>query len=133
LRALGLDARVDFVAADVFAWSPPRQFDVVFFSFWLSHVPAAIAPQFWSLVDAALKPGGRVVFADNLLPWDPSAVKAGDLSPRTLNDGSNWTVVKRYWLPDELAAELAALEWAVDVEVFDPLFIAAHGGRAADR
>lgn len=132
LTELGLDAHVDLVTADVFAWTPPRQFDAVFFSFWISHVPAAATATFWSLVDAALKPGGRVVFADNLLPWDPSAVCADDRSPRTLNDGSTWTVVKRYWSPDELAAELAGLGWSVEIAVFDPLFIAGHGGRVGD-
>lgn len=30
---------VDYVVADLFDWSPERTFDVVFFSFWLSHVP----------------------------------------------------------------------------------------------
>ncbi len=30
---------VDYVIADLFSWAPDRVFDVVFFSFWLSHVP----------------------------------------------------------------------------------------------
>ena len=30
---------VDYVVADVFAWHPNASCDVVFFSFWLSHVP----------------------------------------------------------------------------------------------
>ncbi|HVE93920.1 MAG TPA: class I SAM-dependent methyltransferase [Acidimicrobiales bacterium] len=132
LANLGLDTRAEFVTADAFAWTPPRQFDVVFFSFWISHVPASVAPRFWSLVDTALKPGGRVLFADNLRPWDPNAVYAGERSARTLNDGSTWTVVKRYWSPEALASELADMGWSVEVEVFDPLFIAAHGGRSAD-
>jgi hypothetical protein len=32
--------RVRFVAADLFTWTPDRRYDVVFFGFWLSHVPA---------------------------------------------------------------------------------------------
>ncbi|MGI8492143.1 MAG: class I SAM-dependent methyltransferase [Acidimicrobiales bacterium] len=30
---------VTYVVADLFEWRPKRAFDVVFFSFWLSHVP----------------------------------------------------------------------------------------------
>jgi ubiquinone/menaquinone biosynthesis C-methylase UbiE len=30
---------VDYVLADIFEWQPARRYDVVFFSFWLSHVP----------------------------------------------------------------------------------------------
>jgi SAM-dependent methyltransferase len=33
------DERVRFVRADLFAWRPDRRFDVVFFGFWISHVP----------------------------------------------------------------------------------------------
>src|SRR5580698_8178517 len=34
-------ARVSFEVADVFSWEPGTRFDVVFFSAWLSHVPAS--------------------------------------------------------------------------------------------
>ena len=33
--------RVRFVRADLFDWVPDRRYDVVFFGFWLSHVPPA--------------------------------------------------------------------------------------------
>src|SRR3954452_24216875 len=33
------DPRVKFVCADLFTWRPDRRYDVVFFGFWLSHVP----------------------------------------------------------------------------------------------
>jgi trans-aconitate methyltransferase len=38
-RARVGDARVRFVQADLFTWTPDRRYDVVFFGFWLSHVP----------------------------------------------------------------------------------------------
>lgn len=55
-------AEVDYVVADLFAWAPPvaHAYDVVFFSFWLSHVPRARFEAFWSLVASCLVPGGRV-------------------------------------------------------------------------
>ena len=57
--------RVRFVQADLFTWTPDRRYDVVFFGFWLSHVPAERFASFWSLVADCLEPAGRVFFADD--------------------------------------------------------------------
>jgi SAM-dependent methyltransferase len=57
--------RVRFIRADLFTWRPDRRYDVVFFGFWLSHVPAERFESFWSLVAGCLKPQGRVFFADD--------------------------------------------------------------------
>ncbi len=49
---------VQYVQADLFAWEPDRTYDVVFFSFWLSHVPRERFRAFWSLVERCLgRPG----------------------------------------------------------------------------
>jgi SAM-dependent methyltransferase len=49
---LNADARVEYILADLFAWRPdlPERFDVVFFAFWLSHVPRERFRAFWQLV-----------------------------------------------------------------------------------
>jgi ubiquinone/menaquinone biosynthesis C-methylase UbiE len=57
---------VSHVLADLFDWSPQKAYDVVFFGFWLSHVPPARFDAFWELVRSALRPGGRVFFVDSL-------------------------------------------------------------------
>ena len=62
---VGPGSRVCFVEADLFNWTPDRRYDVVFFGFWLSHVPLERFESFWSLVDGALAPTGRVFFADD--------------------------------------------------------------------
>lgn len=43
------DERVRFIQEDVFSWRSDRRYDVVFFGFWLSHVPAERFDSFWSL------------------------------------------------------------------------------------
>lgn len=68
LEELGLDDRVDYVEADLFAWQPDDRFDVVAFCFWLSHVPDDRFEAFWRTVDRALAPGGRVWLLDNAHP-----------------------------------------------------------------
>lgn len=118
---------VDTIATDIFAWEPNDRYDNIFFGFWMTHVPTARWDGFWSLVDRALVPGGRVYFVDNAHPDYANASGPGDwpeaagerdseaVGPETrrrrLRDGSEWTLVKRFWLPDALVTDLARLGW----------------------
>jgi trans-aconitate methyltransferase len=54
------DDRVRFIHADLFAWQADRRYDVVFFGFWLSHVPLDRFDSFWSLIGTCPEPTGRV-------------------------------------------------------------------------
>jgi demethylmenaquinone methyltransferase/2-methoxy-6-polyprenyl-1,4-benzoquinol methylase len=105
---------VDFVVADVFEWRPSRRYDAVCFAFWLSHVPADRFEEFWQLVADCLGPDGRVFFVDNAAGTSTDPRDDG-LAQRTLNDGSAYTIVKRYWEPEALASDLGELGWAADV------------------
>ena len=92
---------VDYVIADLFAWTPPEAaFDVVFFGYWLSHVPEERLPAFQRMVTSALRPGGRVFVVDSYRPER----LPDDVQERVLNDGRRFEVVKRYWQPAELEA-----------------------------
>jgi demethylmenaquinone methyltransferase/2-methoxy-6-polyprenyl-1,4-benzoquinol methylase len=136
---VGSSAPVTFVHADVFTWRPPRQFDVVAFGFWLSHVPPGRFESFWQLVGAALRPGGRVFFTDNAVPVEQAATADGrhletpwsktwidhGVSVRTLADGRQFRIVKRTWDPASLQAQLADLGWSSTVYEHQRLFI--HG------
>jgi trans-aconitate methyltransferase len=62
-RRVGTDG-LRFECADIFDWRPERRYDVVFFGFWLSHVPPERFEDFWSLLADCLKPGGRVFCVD---------------------------------------------------------------------
>ena len=95
---------------------PPGAFDVVFFSFWLSHVPPARFEEFWSLVRVALKPGGRVFFIDSLMEQTSAARDHGPLDEsgtvrRKLNDGREFDIVKVFYQPSALEQRLAATGW----------------------
>lgn len=97
--------------SDIFAWTPPRRFDVVFFSFWLSHVPHERFTEFWELVGRALAPGGRVFLVDSCDTKIDS-----DVDVRRLNDGSHYRVVKIMYQPAELEAALAAAGWTATID-----------------
>ena len=115
--------RVEHLQADLFAFVPPRRFDVVFFSFWISHIPPDRWPGFWAMVGDSLAPGGRVFFLDGARPahaiangphgWRDSKLAEG--AERLLRDGRRFHVVKRYWEPQVLRADLASLGWRASV------------------
>jgi demethylmenaquinone methyltransferase/2-methoxy-6-polyprenyl-1,4-benzoquinol methylase len=108
-RVVALDANAEplalntpaaeHVQADVFDLDPAERFDVCFFSFWLSHVPESRFDEFWSLVRRALKPGGRVFLLEGAIG---DRVRDGEEEPRSLADGREFRIVKRFWTPAEL-------------------------------
>jgi demethylmenaquinone methyltransferase/2-methoxy-6-polyprenyl-1,4-benzoquinol methylase len=116
------------VLADLFEWQPTRSYDVVFFSFWISHVPRSRFSEFWALVRTCTGPDGRVFVIDNRNdPFmdaedggggkDPYVVQYGqDLHLRRLNDGSEYRVVKVMYEPDELQGLIEAEGWKASIE-----------------
>lgn len=132
----GALARVRYVQADLFAWRPTERYDLVSFTFWLSHVPPERFDAFWETVAAALAPGGRVFFADSRR--DPTSTAAdhrlgapGETTTlRRLNDGSEFTIVKVFYEPAALAERLARLGWRAEVRATPSHFIHGWGQRA---
>jgi len=128
---------VTFLQANIFQWTPERQFDVVFFGFWLSHVPKDKFQSFWNLVRSALKPKGRVFFVDSLPNPEaraknrPLAKSVADLQTRYLNDGRSFEIVKRFFDPDQLSESLASLHWQANIQTTDNFFL--YGEVSADR
>jgi SAM-dependent methyltransferase len=133
LNRAKLGAAVDYVLADAFAWEPPRAFDVCFLGFWLSHVPSTRFEAFWQLVDRALKPDGRVFLVDNANLGDPRHMvsASGEVVRRSLSDGREFDLVKRFWAPEALQRELAALGWQLSAgATANGNFVFASGRRA---
>jgi demethylmenaquinone methyltransferase/2-methoxy-6-polyprenyl-1,4-benzoquinol methylase len=108
---------VRFIQADLFAWEPDRRYDVVFFGFWLSHVPPARFDSFWALVADCLKPQGRVFFADDAYRA-PGELVEGPSSPvirRQLDDGTPYRLVKIPHQPASLQEQLKRIGWSITV------------------
>jgi SAM-dependent methyltransferase len=131
-RAEVRDHRVRFVQTDLFAWEPDRRYDVVFFGFWLSHVPLERFAAFWDLVDACLAPGGRVFFADDAYRTPDELIEGAQSSTirRRLNDGTAHRLVKVAHTPHELEARLASIGWDISVTPTAGPFYWGAGGRA---
>lgn len=109
--------RVRFICADIFTWQPDRRFDVVFFGFWLSHVPLERFRSFWALVADCLEPEGRVFFVDDgyRTPDELVEGEASSTIRRRLKDGTPHRAVKVPHEPAELERRLSALGWSVTV------------------
>jgi SAM-dependent methyltransferase len=104
----------EHVQADVFEWCSAERFDVVFFSFWHSHVPEERIDEFWALVRSALQPDGRVFLVDSGPRGD--ATDDGK-QVRRLADGREFNIIKHYWMPDQLRARLLSLGFSLDLRL----------------
>jgi 2-polyprenyl-3-methyl-5-hydroxy-6-metoxy-1,4-benzoquinol methylase len=128
------DDRVRFIQADLFEWEADRRYDVVFFGFWLSHVPRERFEWFWSRVDRWLAPGGRVFFVDDAHRTSEELVfgVASDVVQRRCEDGSAFRVVKVPHRPAELERRLRDLGWAIAVSASqDEPYYWGCGGRGS--
>jgi ubiquinone/menaquinone biosynthesis C-methylase UbiE len=125
--------KVTYVLADLFDWRPDRRFDVVFFGFWLSHVPPESFDRFWGLVRSALRPGGRFFCVDSLR--EPTSTAADHQLPapvattmtRRLNDGREFEIYKIFYTPEDLEERLKDLGWKVAAARTAHYFLYAQG------
>ncbi len=132
---LGTGGGVRYCVADLFSWKPEGLFDVVFFGFWLSHVPPDRFAGFWEMVAGCLAPGGRVFLVDSRAERTSMAVDhtAPDLETgvqvRRLNDGREFQVFKFYHSADGLTRRLAELGWEFELKETERYFLHGWGRR----
>jgi len=132
------DSRIERVHADLFKWQPLRQYDVVFFGFWLSHVPEEWFERFWSLVAKCLRPGGRFFLVDSLRT--PSSTAVNHVLPpveepvmtRRLDDGREFRVYKVFRDAGELTARLTAMGWHSEIHATDNYFLYGWGEKPTE-
>lgn len=125
------ESSVRFIEADLFTWQPDREYDVVYFGFWISHVPEELFESFWALVADCLRPDGRVFFFDDNHRPEAELVE-GPRSPvveRRLNDGTPFRILKVPYRPTELERRLRAMSWDITVTPTAGPFYWGTGGR----
>jgi demethylmenaquinone methyltransferase/2-methoxy-6-polyprenyl-1,4-benzoquinol methylase len=118
------DPRVEYQQADLFQWTPQQQYDLVFFAFWLSHVPPDLVDAFLLKVRDAVRPGGHLFIIDqcNDLPGYPLGKKEGIFEERTLSNGRTFTIVKVFYHPGLLAEHVKRLGFDATAERVDTIF-----------
>jgi trans-aconitate methyltransferase len=125
------EARVRFVNADLFTWRPSERYDVVFFGFWISHVPLDRFEAFWSMIAECLEPGGRVFFVDDAYRTPEELIEGESSSTieRRLKDGTAFRAVKVPYRAPDLEARLEALGWKIEVRQTSGPFYWGAGSR----
>lgn len=124
---------VRYVEADLFNWQPTEQYDIVFFGFWISHVPPEQFEAFWQLVRSCLAPNGRVFFVDSRRDQTSTAIDhrlpepEATVQRRRLNDGREFQVYKIFYDPANLTKRLRELGWDFDIHQTAHYFIFGHG------
>jgi ubiquinone/menaquinone biosynthesis C-methylase UbiE len=116
---------VSYRLLDAFDLAPDPTWDVVFFGFFLSHVPMARFDRFWKGIRGLLAPRGRVIFVDEAAhpdrkeEWEDAR---HDTVWRTLQDGTRHRAVKVLWQPRELERRLDRIGWDASVTEAEPFF-----------
>ena len=125
------DDRVRFLQRDLFKWRPDRRYDVVFFGFWLSHVPRERFDSFWRVVADCLRPAGRVFFVDDNWRTPEETIDGADstIIRRRLTDGTPYRAVKVPYAPQDLERRLARLGWRITVTAMPGPFYRGEGER----
>ncbi|HVB65746.1 MAG TPA: class I SAM-dependent methyltransferase [Nitrolancea sp.] len=124
-------APVTYIQASIFDWEPERTYDLVFFSFWLSHVPPERVDDFLAKVRRSIRNGGKLFIIDSRFE-QTGAAKNNPLfedeetyRTRILNDGNQYTIVKVYYQIEHLRQLLQQAGFAAEVKFTNEYFIVA--------
>ena len=123
------DERVHYLLTDLFAWEPEREYDLVFFANWLSHVPPHAFEAFLHRVARAVRRGGSVVIVDQDAPTleDQQIIQDGEegrvYARRSLiTSGETFTIVKAFYDVPRIEATFSALGFTTSVQRLDECF-----------
>jgi SAM-dependent methyltransferase len=119
------DPSIQYRVADAFGLPATHDHDVVFFGFFLSHVPPQRFEPFWAVVEGLLAPGGRVFFVDegrHFLWREDWVDEAAGVVRRPLADGTIHRAVKVLWSAAELESRMRVLDWEVSVTDVGPFY-----------
>lgn len=128
-------SQITHIQADLFTWEPNREFDLVIFCFWLSHVPDEQLDAFLEKVRRATRPGGRFFLLDSrnestsmAKNHDRPTVETG-VRVRKLGDGREFRVVKIFNELDALAEGFRRHGFDAELRVTPTCFLYGSGVR----
>ncbi len=127
--SLGITDKCTFVQGDFFGQDFGRDaFDMAVIGCFLSHVPEDMEQAFFTKLKGMLKPGGRFLVLDSI--WNDERAKAREkvgAHERTLNDGRQFEIYKRYFVEDDFKAMAETSGVSMEVVYAGRVFIVAVG------
>lgn len=87
-RKLG-SAAIEYRVVDLLSFPDLGMYDVIFSTFWISHVPLDLHDAFWAWIARSLSLGGDIVFQDSI-----TSGPGGGGDCRTLPSGETFQIVK---------------------------------------
>lgn len=124
---------VNYDQVDLFSWQPSKQYDLVFFSFWLSHVPPTQVDDFLAKVYRAVRPSGKVFIIDSCFDATSTAKdhffenENEIYQRRKLNNEQEYQIFKIYYQPNILLDKLTQVGFQASVKQTNNYFIYAEG------
>ena len=91
------ESAIDYRVVDILSFPDLGTFDIVFSTFWISHVPLELHDDFWAWVARSLEIGGKVIFQDSVAQGPGGG---GDC--RRLPSGETFLIVKNAYDFDQL-------------------------------
>ena len=131
-RRVRRDPRATFEVADLFAYQPARRYDLISFTFWLSHVPPSRLPGFFARLQRSLRPRG-VLFAVDQRATGDRQTGPDSRQKRDLANGRSYEIVKVYYTKPRLQALFAEHGFRAEVTTTRTLWIATARHDASAR
>lgn len=122
------DERITYQQADLFNWNPDKEYDLVFFANWLSHVPPNAVDDFLSKVKKSLCKNGQIAFVDQHAPSDADkAIAEKDIYAKRPLAGQEFTIIKVFYDLGDLQNKFEGLGFEVSVQKFGENFFLMVG------
>jgi ubiquinone/menaquinone biosynthesis C-methylase UbiE len=124
-------APISYIHGSIFDWEPERAYDLVFFSFWLSHVPPEHVDDFLAKARRSVRVGGKLFIIDSRFEQtgaarnNPLFEEEETYRTRILNDGNKYTIVKIYYQTEQLRELLDKAGFDAEVKFTNEYFIYA--------
>ncbi|MBW4596539.1 MAG: class I SAM-dependent methyltransferase [Brasilonema angustatum HA4187-MV1] len=131
--------KVKYHQIDLFTWEPNAEYDLVFFSFWLSHVPPELLESFLTKVYKSVRVGGQVFIVDSRFELTSTANNhilddTGSIYiSRMLNNGQEYQIVKIFYQLDELQNKLTKVGFKANVKETENYFIYGSGRKFSNQ
>jgi demethylmenaquinone methyltransferase/2-methoxy-6-polyprenyl-1,4-benzoquinol methylase len=122
---------VKYRQMNLFTWEPDAEYDLVFFSFWLSHIPPEFIDAFLNKVYKSTRVGGQAFIIDSR--FEPTSTAKnhtlkddrGIYVNRKLNNGQEYKICKIFYQPEQLQDKLIQAGFQANVNMTDNYFIYA--------